>query len=138
MKSLVAARARLFLVRIMAICSAFSRNILRKPSSLKIVGAQLGLMHPEKFSDHAELHNYAERHGLEYLWEGTQAFERRKRTLPPEQFEICEARTHRGMRKVLLFSKDILVAEWLRDKPRRDRLAAKRARLRAKNKAWTA
>ena len=28
-------------------------------------------MHPEKFSDHAELHNYAERHGLEYLWEGT-------------------------------------------------------------------
>jgi hypothetical protein len=47
-------------------------------------------------------------------------------------------RTHRGMRKVLLFSKDILVAEWLRDKPRRDRLAAKRARLRAKNKAWTA
>ena len=82
-------------------------------------------MHPEKFSDHAELHNYAERHGLEYLWEGTQAFERRKRTLPPEQFEICEARTHRGMRKVLLFSKDILVAEWLRDKPRRDRLAAK-------------
>ena len=95
-------------------------------------------MHPEKFSDHAELHNYAERHGLEYLWEGTQAFERRKRMLPPEQFEICEARTHRGMRKVLLFSKDILVAEWLRDKPRRDRLAAKRARLRAKNKAWTA
>ena len=94
-------------------------------------------MHPEKFSDHAELHNYAERHGLEYLWEGTQAFER-QRTLPPEQFEICEARTHRGMRKVLLFSKDILVAEWLRDKPRRDRLAAKRARLRAKNKAWTA
>jgi hypothetical protein len=76
--------------------------------------AQLGLMHPEKFSDHAELHNYAERHGLEYLWEGTQAFERRKRTLPPEQFEICEARTHRGMRKVLLFSKDILVAEWLK------------------------
>ena len=71
-------------------------------------------MHPEKFSDHAELHNYAERHGLEYLWEGTQAFERRKRTLPPEQFEICEARTHRGMRKVLLFSKDILVAEWLK------------------------
>jgi hypothetical protein len=57
-------------------------------------------MHPEKFSDHAELHNYAERHGLEYLWEGTQAFERRKRTLPPEQFEICEARTHRGMRNV--------------------------------------
>jgi hypothetical protein len=41
-------------------------------------------MHPEKFSDHAELHNYTERHGLEYLWEGTQAFERRKRTLPPE------------------------------------------------------
>ena len=38
----------------------------------------------------------------------------RKRTLPPEQFEICEARTHRGMRKVLLFSKDILVAEWLK------------------------
>src|SRR5260370_33575841 len=71
-------------------------------------------MHPEKFSDHAELHNYAERHGLEYRGEGTQAFERRKRTLPREQFEICEARTHRGMRKVLLFSKDILVAEWLR------------------------
>ena len=34
MKSLVAARARLFLVRIMAICSAYSRNILRIYSNI--------------------------------------------------------------------------------------------------------
>ena len=53
-------------------------------------------MHPEKFSDHAELHNYAERHGLEYLWEGTQAFERRKHTLPPEQFEILRGSHPQG------------------------------------------
>jgi hypothetical protein len=93
-------------------------------------------MHPEIFSDQAELHEYAERHGLEYAWEGTKAFEKRKRMLAPEQFQICEARTRSGMRKVLLFSKDILLAEWLADKPRRDRLAAKRARLRAKKQAY--
>jgi hypothetical protein len=48
------------------------------------------------------------------------------RTLAPEQFEIREVRTRRGTNKVLLFSTQIVLAEYLADKPRRDRLAAKR------------
>jgi hypothetical protein len=89
-------------------------------------------MHPEIFSDHVAVDNYAEANGLECAWEGTPPFKKRRRTLSPEQFEIREVRTRKGMSKVLLFSKEILLAEWLADKPRRDRLAAKRARLRAK------
>jgi hypothetical protein len=27
-------------------------------------------MHPEAFEHHAAIHEYAERHGLTYLWEG--------------------------------------------------------------------
>jgi hypothetical protein len=39
--------------------------------------------------------------------------------------------THKGITKALLFSQEIIKAEWLADQTRRDRLAAKRKRLRS-------
>jgi hypothetical protein len=89
-------------------------------------------MHPAIFSDQAALHDYAERHGLQYLWEGMNAFAKRERTLSPDQFQICAVRTKRGTTRALLFSKAILRAEFEADAPMREALAIKRARLRAK------
>jgi len=60
------------------------------------------------------------------------AFEKRQRTLPPEEFKIREVLTRKGVTRVGLFSKAITRAEYLADKPRRDRLAAVRMALRAR------
>ncbi len=89
-------------------------------------------MDREPFTDHAAVHDYAKRNGLEIAWAYSPAFEKRRRTLSPDQFEIRDVHTRKGITKVLLFSQEIIKAEWLADKPRRDRLAAKRKRLRAK------
>jgi hypothetical protein len=56
---------------------------------------------------------------LTYAWEGSPAFDKRLRTLSPEQYQIIAVHTRRGIRRVLMFSKDILTAEFLADKPRR-------------------
>jgi hypothetical protein len=89
-------------------------------------------MHPETFSNHAGLHDYAERHGLDYVWEATAAFEKRRRTLSPEQFQIIAVHTRKGMTKALLFSKAISKAELLvLDTPwRRARRVARLRRIR--------
>jgi hypothetical protein len=52
-----------------------------------------------------------ERHGLTYLWEGTAAFEERRRTLAPEQYQILPVHTPKDMTHVILFSNDILNGE---------------------------
>ncbi len=91
-------------------------------------------MHPETFEHQEAVYEYAERNGLSYAWEGSPAFAKRLRVLSPEQYQILAAHTRRGVRKVLLFSKHVLAAEWLADKPRRDRLAAKRRLWRQKNR----
>jgi hypothetical protein len=92
-------------------------------------------MHPETFEHHAAVHDYAERHGLAYLWEGTAAFEKRRRTLAPEQYHILAVYTRKGMTHVILFSKDILKAELRADAPRHDAPADKRVRAWAKREA---
>src|SRR3974390_1695623 len=78
------------------------------------------------------LHNYAERTGNVYLWEGMLAFAKRQRMLSPDQYQIVDVRTSRGMRRAMLFSKAILQAEWDADEPMREAMAIKRARLEAK------
>ena len=78
------------------------------------------------------LHNYAERTGNVYLWEGMLAFAKRQRVLTPDQYQIVDVRTSRGMRRAMLFSKAILQAEWDADAPMREAMAIKRARLEAK------
>ena len=77
-------------------------------------------MHPpEAFEHHAAVYDYAERNGLSYVWESMAAFEKRKRLLSPEQYQILAVHTRRGLTHVIMFSKDILRAE--------DALASKRA-----------
>jgi len=85
-----------------------------------------------EFADHVEVHEYARAHGLEYAWEGTAQFAKRKRQLAPEQYELRPVRTKRGVTTVMLFSQAITRAEWEADAPRRDALAAKRAARRAR------
>ena len=53
------------------------------------------------------------------------------RLLSPEQYEFVEARTSRGVSRVMLFSKAIIQAEWEANAPLREALAIKRERLRA-------
>jgi hypothetical protein len=67
---------------------------------------------PREFQGQAELHDYAERNCLEHAWEYTPAFAKRQRLLSPEQYEIVEVRTSRGVSRVMLFSKAIIRAEW--------------------------
>jgi hypothetical protein len=45
-------------------------------------------MHPETFPDQQEVYDYAEAHDPVYVWERMPAFEKRRRTLSSEQYEI--------------------------------------------------
>lgn len=70
-------------------------------------------MEAEPFPHQKAVHDYAERHGLDYVWEGTLAFGKRQRKLPPDEFQIVAVHTRKGITKVLLFSKQISMAETL-------------------------
>jgi hypothetical protein len=74
---------------------------------------------------------YAEQNGLAYEYEYTPAFAKRQRLLSPEQYEIAEVHTSRGVSRVMLFSKSIIHAEWEANAPLRKAMAIKRERLRA-------
>ena len=63
------------------------------------------------------------------------AFAKRQRLLSPEQYEIVEVRTSRGVSRVMLFSKAIIRAEWEANAPLREAMATKRERWRAKRAA---
>src|SRR6202023_1502910 len=78
---------------------------------------------------------YAEGNGLAYEYEYTPAFAKWQRLLSPEQYEIVEARTSRGVSRVMLFSKAIIQAEWEANAPLREAMATKRERWRAKRAA---
>jgi hypothetical protein len=86
----------------------------------------------EIFRNQVALRDYAEAHGLTYLWEGMTAFSKRVATLAPGQYEIVEVQTKRGITRALLFPKAILQAEWEADAPMREAMAIKRARWAAK------
>ena len=87
------------------------------------------------FEDHIAVYEYAAAHDMAYVWEGTRAFEKRKRGLQPEQYQVASVVTRRGPRNVLLFSNDVLRAELEADRPRRDALALGRARRQARASA---
>ena len=53
---------------------------------------------------------YAEQNGLAYEYEYTPAFAKWQRVPSPEQYEIAEVRTSRGVSRVMLFSKAIIQA----------------------------
>ena len=68
--------------------------------------------------------DYANKTGDLYLWEGTPICVKRRRILSPDQYEIVDVCTSRGVRRAMLIPKAILQAEWA---IKRERLRAKRA-----------
>jgi hypothetical protein len=72
-----------------------------------------------EFATQKKFHDYAERTGQGYLWEGTPLFAKRQRVLSPDQYEIVDVRTSRGVRRAMLFPKAILKAERQADAARR-------------------
>jgi hypothetical protein len=79
-----------------------------------------------EFKDHIEMQEHADRNGLDYAWQNTAFFEKRRRTLPPDQFHVRPVRTKRGTTMVGLFSAAITRAEREADGPYRKAMAAKR------------
>jgi hypothetical protein len=82
-----------------------------------------------EFADHKALQDYVKLHDLVYLWEGTRSFAMRFAQLAPEQCEVVDVRTKRGLTRALLFRKALLRDEWKADAPPREALAMKRQRL---------
>src|SRR5260370_34001375 len=60
-----------------------------------------------EFATQKNFHDYAERTGQAYLWEGTAVFAKRQRLLSPDQYEIVDVRTSRGVRRAMLFPKPV-------------------------------
>jgi hypothetical protein len=58
---------------------------------------------PREFTSRKAIRNHAELTGYVYLWEGTHAFTTRRLLLSPDQYEIVDVRTDRGMRRAMLF-----------------------------------
>ena len=66
---------------------------------------------PREFTSQKAIRNHAELTGYVYLWEGTHAFATRRRLLSPDQYEIVDVRTSRGvLRSALLTPKAVLKA----------------------------
>ena len=91
-----------------------------------------------EFANKKALIDYAEQNGLVYLWAfsiGEQlvspAFTKRQQMLSPDQYEIVDVRTLRGVRRALLFPKAILQAEFAANNQLCEVPAIKRERLRA-------
>ena len=92
-------------------------------------------MPQREFANQKALLAYAERNALVYAWERSPAFAKRQRLLSPEEYEIVEVRTSRGMSRAMLFSQAILLAEWEANAPLREAMAIKRERWRVKRAA---
>ena len=80
----------------------------------------------EPFESDFAMYQYANARDLDYAWQNTALFEKRRRTLPPDQFEVRPVRTKRGVTMVGLFSAAITRAEQEADAPYREAMAAKR------------
>ena len=80
----------------------------------------------DPFENYIAVQEYAKAHDLDLAWAGTALYDKRKRLLTADQFEIRQVKARKGLTKVILFSKSITQAEWEADAPHRDRLAAKR------------
>jgi hypothetical protein len=90
---------------------------------------------PKDFESQKALVDYAERNGFEYAFEYSRAFAKRQRLLTPEQYEIVDVCTSRGMSRAMLFSKAIIQAELEVNAPLGEAMAIKRERWRAKRAA---
>jgi hypothetical protein len=84
-----------------------------------------------EFANQKALVAHAERNDLAYEYEHTPAFAKWQRLLSPDQYEIAEVRTSRGVSRVMLFPNTIVQAEREANAPLREAMAIKRERLRA-------
>jgi len=62
-----------------------------------------------EFANQKAHQDHAERIGDIYLWEGTASFAKRQRMLSPEQYEIVDARTSRGVRRAIPIADIVLL-----------------------------
>jgi hypothetical protein len=95
-----------------------------------------------EFANQKALVHYAERKDLVFVWafgkrhgqllSPMAVFTKRQRLLSPDQYEIVDVRTPRGVRRAMLFPKAILQGEFAAN---REVLASKRERWRAKRAA---
>jgi hypothetical protein len=92
-----------------------------------------------EFANQKALLDYAEQNGLVYVWAFSiseqlvsTAFTKRQQMLSPDQYEIVDVRTLRGVRRAMLFPKAVLQAEFAANTTVRQRMAIKRKQLRVK------
>jgi len=87
-------------------------------------------MPQRNFENQKALIDYAEQNGLVYVWEFAKrqrlrspvpAFTKRQQLLSPDQYNIVDVRTSRGVRRAMLFPKAILQAEFAANAPMRER-----------------
>ena len=91
-------------------------------------------MLPRQFASQKTLLDYAEQKGLVYMWAYTQrervlspAFIAREHLLSPDQYELADVRTSRGvLRSALLIPKAVLKALCEAEAPFREALGIKR------------
>ena len=69
-------------------------------------------MHSRKFESKAALVAYAEQNGLTCLME---SFAKWRGRLSPEQYDVVEVRTSRGLKSAMLLPKAVLKAAWETD-----------------------
>jgi hypothetical protein len=102
-------------------------------------------MPQREFATQRELIDYAEQNGLVYVWafghrhrqllSPVTAFTKRQQLLSPDQYEIVDVRTSRGVRRAMVFPKVVLQAEFAANATVHQTMAIKRKRLRAKRAA---
>lgn len=71
------------------------------------------MMSQPPFQDHAAALEYAERNGLDLVWAGTAAFEKRRATLPAGAFEVRTYLSRKGVKSCGLFSKQFRHVEFM-------------------------
>jgi hypothetical protein len=58
-----------------------------------------------EFPTQKALEDHAGRIGDMYLWEGTPTYAKWRRLLSPDEYEIVDVRTSRGVKRAMLFPK---------------------------------
>jgi hypothetical protein len=85
-----------------------------------------------EFASEKALQDHTKRAGDLCALEGSTTFAKWRGLLSPDQYEIVDVRTSRGVIRAMLFPKAILKAEWEADAPFREAMAIKREQLGAK------
>jgi hypothetical protein len=99
----------------------------------------------KEFANQKALLDYAKRKGLVFVWafgkrhgqllSPVAVFTKRQQLLSPDQYEIVDVRTSRGVRRAMVFPKVVLQAEFAANATVHQTMAIKRKRLRAKRAA---